>query len=209
MKKDSIISEELKKCICLRVGKLDFSEVTDEDIEKITEMDIRAVTFNGELTDVEIEDLAIFPNLTSLMISHFFVGESDVRTLSKLSKLKVIQFSDCDFEEIESLMTPEYDILAFASCSGMEDLKMPKTRVLRMVGCEVDFLYINPKEIEKLYIQNSEIVNYSTLEYTPNLLEVNFDGSKVFDLDGNEVDEIKVSDATHLSFEEEFHLEDR
>ena len=131
------------------------------------------------------------------------------RLKSKLSKLKVIQFSDCDFEEIESLKAPEYDILAFASCSGMEDLKMPKTRVLRMVGCEVDFLNINPKELEKLYIQNSEIVNYSTLEYISNLLEVNFDGSKVFDLDGNEVDEIKVSDATQLSFEDEFHLEDR
>ena len=41
MKKEEITSKELKQCICLKTGKLNFSEVTDEDIENITEIDLR------------------------------------------------------------------------------------------------------------------------------------------------------------------------
>ena len=81
MRKEEITSKEMKQCICLRTGKLNFSEVTDEDIENITTMDLRGVKFNGEPTDVILSELEALPNLNALMISHFDLNVEDINNI--------------------------------------------------------------------------------------------------------------------------------
>ena len=139
MKKEEITSKELKQCICLKTGKLNFSEVTDEDIENITEIDLRGIKFNGEETDVILAELDAFPNLNGLLISHFDLKVEDIDAISRQDKLRVVQFSSCDFENIETINLPNLDVLVFVGCTDMGKLKMPKSRVLRVIGSELNF----------------------------------------------------------------------
>lgn len=209
MRKEEITSKEMKQCICLRTGKLNFSEVTDEDIENITTMDLRGVKFNGEPTDVILSELEALPNLNALMISHFDLNVEDINNLSKLSKLKTIQFTACDFENITDIKLGELDILVFVGCTDMGTLKMPKSRVLRVIGSEINFDGVNPGNIEKLLLQNTLVKNFTTLALNENLVEVNLDGSTIQDKDGKAVKDIEVAAGTFLSYEEEFEPEER
>lgn len=209
MRKEEITSKELKQCICLRTGKLDFSEVTDEDIEKIGALDLRGIKFNGEPTDVVLSELALFPNLTALMISHFDLKEEDINSISALSKLKTVQFSACDFENISDIKIDNLDVLVFVGCTDMAKLKMPKSRVLRIIGSEVNFDSVNAGNVEKMLLQNSLIKNFTSLDSNDNLLEVNLDGSTIYDKENNVVTEVKVPVGTYLSHEEEFEPEER
>lgn len=209
MKKEEITSKEMKQCICLRSGKLNFSEVTDEDIEKITIMDLRGIKFNGEPTDVLLSELDVLPNLNALMISHFDLKGEDIEYLSKLSKLKTIQFTACDFENITDIKLENLDILVFVGCTDMGKLKMPKSRVLRVIGSEINFDGVNPENVEKLLLQNTLVKNFTTLASNENLVEVNLDGSTIQDKDGNAVKNVEVSAGTFLSHEEEFEPEER
>ena len=209
MKKEEITSKELKQCICLKTGKLNFSEVTDEDIENITEIDLRGVKFNGEPTDVILSELDVFPNLNGLMISHFDLKAEDIESIAKHDKLKVIQFSSCDFENITTIDLNNLDILVFVGCTDMTKLKMPKSRVLRVIGSELNFDVVDPNVVEKMLIQNSLVNNFTSLDSNDNLVEVNFDGTTILDKDGKEVKDVKVMPHVSFSREDEFLPEDR
>lgn len=209
MKKEEITSKELKQCICLKTGKLNFSEVTDEDIENITEIDLRGIKFNGEETDVILAELDAFPNLNGLLISHFDLKMEDIDAISRQDKLRVVQFSSCDFENIETINLPNLDVLVFVGCTDMGKLKMPKSRVLRVIGSELNFDGVDVNNIEKLLIQNSLVNNFTSLDSKDNLIEVNLDGSTLYDKDGNLVKDVKVKPEISFSYEDEFLPEDR
>ncbi len=209
MKKEEITSKELKQCICLKTGKLNFSEVTDEDIENITEIDLRGIKFNGEETDVILAELDAFPNLNGLLISHFDLKVEDIDAISRQDKLRVVQFSSCDFENIETINLPNLDVLVFVGCTDMGKLKMPKSRVLRVIGSELNFDGVDVNNIEKLLIQNSLVNNFTSLDSKDNLIEVNLDGSTLYDKDGNLVKDVKVKPEISFSYEDEFLPEDR
>lgn len=209
MKKEEITSKELKQCICLKTGKLNFSEVTDEDIENITEIDLRGIKFNGEETDVILAELDAFPNLNGLLISHFDLKVEDIDAISRQDKLRVVQFSSCDFENIETINLPNLDVLVFVGCTDMGKLKMPKSRVLRVIGSELNFDGVDVNNIEKLLIQNSLVNNFTSLDLKDNLIEVNLDGSTLYDKDGNLVKDVKVKPEISFSYEDEFLPEDR
>ena len=209
MKKEEITSKELKQCICLKTGKLNFSEVTDEDIENITEIDLRGIKFNGEETDVILAELDVFPNLNGLLISHFDLKVEDIDAISRQDKLRVVQFSSCDFENIETINLPNLDVLVFVGCTDMGKLKMPKSRVLRVIGSELNFDGVDVNNIEKLLIQNSLVNNFTSLDSKDNLIEVNLDGSTLYDKDGNLVKDVKVKPEISFSYEDEFLPEDR
>lgn len=209
MKKEEITSKELKQCICLKTGKLNFSEVTDEDIENITEIDLRGIKFNGEETDVILAELDAFPNLNGLLISHFDLKVEDIEAISRQDKLRVVQFSSCDFENIETINLPNLDVLVFVGCTDMGKLKMPKSRVLRVIGSELNFDGVDVNNIEKLLIQNSLVNNFTSLDSKDNLIEVNLDGSTLYDKDGNLVKDVKVKPEISFSYEDEFLPEDR
>ena len=209
MKKEEITSKELKQCICLKTGKLNFSEVTDEDIENITEIDLRGIKFNGEETDVILAELDVFPNLNGLLISHFDLKVEDIDAISRQDKLRVVQFSSCDFENIETINLPNLDVLVFVGCTDMGKLKMPKSRVLRVIGSELNFDGVDVNNIEKLLIQNSLVNNFTSLDSNDNLVEVNFDGTTILDKDGKEVKDVKVMPHVSFSREDEFLPEDR
>lgn len=209
MKKEEITSKELKQCICLKTGKLNFSEVTDEDIENITEIDLRGIKFNGEETDVILAELDAFPNLNGLLISHFDLKVEDIDAISRQDKLRVVQFSSCDFENIETINLPNLDVLVFVGCTDMGKLKMPKSRVLRVIGSELNFDGVDVNNIEKMLIQNSLVNNFTSLDSKDNLIEVNLDGSTLYDKDGNLVKDVKVKPEISFSYEDEFLPEDR
>ena len=209
MKKEEITSKELKQCICLKTGKLNFSEVTDEDIENITEIDLRGIKFNGEETDVILAELDAFPNLNGLLISHFDLKVEDIEAISRQDKLRVVQFSSCDFENIETINLPNLDVLVFVGCTDMGKLKMPKSRVLRVIGSELNFDGVDVNNIEKLLIQNSLVNNFTSLDSKDNLIEVNLDGSTLYDKDGNLVKDAEVKPEISFSYEDEFLPEDR
>ena len=209
MKKEEITSKELKQCICLKTGKLNFSEVTDEYIENITEIDLRGIKFNGEETDVILAELDAFPNLNGLLISHFDLKMEDIDAISRQDKLRVVQFSSCDFENIETINLPNLDVLVFVGCTDMGKLKMPKSRVLRVIGSELNFDGVDVNNIEKLLIQNSLVNNFTSLDSKDNLIEVNLDGSTLYDKDSNLVKDVKVKPEISFSYEDEFLPEDR
>ena len=90
MRKEEITSKEMKQCICLRTGKLNFSEVTDEDIENITTMDLRGIKFNGEPTDVLLSELEVTERSNHSMIVTYVDPSADAAIAGTAKDFKFV-----------------------------------------------------------------------------------------------------------------------
>lgn len=204
MRKEDITSKELRQCICLRTGKFYFEDVTEEEIMQIQEMDFRGIKFNGEPTDIELEYLRLFPKLASLAISDFTISEEELKVIAELKNLKRIQFNNCEFsEELISKLPQEFEEFILMGCENMQNLTFPKAKVITVKGGDVYFNKIDFDNTRALYLQNTVIKNATDIEKYEKLEVVNLDGSRIYTIDGKEVSEIKVSNRTEFSKEQE------
>lgn len=204
MKKEDITSKELRQCICLKTGKFYFEDVTEEEIMQIQEMDFRRIKFNGELTDVELEHLKLFPKLASLAISNFTISEEDLRVISELKNLKRIQFNSCEFsKDAKQKLPQEFEEFILMGCENMESFTFPKSKIVIVKGGDVYFNKIDLDSAKALYLQNTVVKNATDIENYGELEVVNLNGSKIYTANGTEISKIKVSNRTEFSKDEE------
>ena len=199
MKKEKINNLNLQRLIALKCNKLDFKDVTDEDLEKIQEITLHGKLINGKMSGIDLESIQLFPNLITLGISDFTLTQGFIRYISELSKLKSIEIISCFFEEIDfSTVEENLSDIRFIGCRNLP-FKYPKQKSIIITGSEIDFNNIDFSGAENVEIIESNIKNaYDLIDFT-NLVSINLDGSKLFDKHGEILEDIKVPKGAQYS----------
>lgn len=152
-----------------KTGYLEFDgdTVLPEDLEKITELDLRNIPRD---LSVDLSGLRKLPNIEVLKISGISLASSEL-SLSGLSKLRVLEANDCELTRISAIPNSMEEVYAknnlISSYSSFVNNEI-KLRILDLSSNRItnysDLLYA-----EKVYLQGNQIsylrVNSSRLQH--------------------------------------------
>lgn len=140
------------------------NNITDEDLKLIQSININRLDFNGNILDVDSNDLLNFKNVEEINISNCMIDELFLENLTKLNKLKSLNFYNADFVDgVEDFFEiKSFYKLTFDNCIGMDSISFNNINELYIKNCEVnnDFHNINKLDIR-----------FSTLDINKFLLE--------------------------------------
>lgn len=208
MKKEEIKSNELKRLIALKAGKVDFTDVTDEDLEGIRDIVLNAFLINGKSSDISLDAISLFPNLERIRIANFEITNEVVETFATLKKLSSIEIVGGIFTEVDfSKLSEQIREMSFANCESLS-FKYPKMKNIVINRCGVDFENIDFSVAENILIQNSTVKNAHNLNDYMHIKRVNLDGSSLYDGQEQVLENILVSDNTQYSHEQESRFYD-
>lgn len=191
-------SKELKEYIYLELNKNRAEPIYDEDLEKITDLQLNTLDLIGEQTDVTIFDLIFFKNLKYCTLINMNISDKELDVLNKLQNLKFLQLDNCIFSNNKKLQLKLSD-LVINNCSNVkmhiyEDITSLEN--LHIVNCEnVDITGISKlNNLSKLFLQNLQLDEINEVELIKSLKYLNLNGSKITNLD-------KISKLTELEIE--------
>lgn len=181
-----IESFNLSNYIMFKLNKID-NEFNEEELNKIDEVIISS--------EDSLADASLFNNLSDLTICDKFIENSFFNILFNLMNLKSINFTRCEFENADLISSLNVSNLDLVDCN-INNYKfiyiMSDLVSLTVVNGEIDFdlinrlkllkylnvsysdisndrAYLKLNDLEKLYINNTSISNFSYLTNLINL----------------------------------------
>lgn len=181
-----IESFNLSNYIMFKLNKID-NEFNEEELNKIDEVIISS--------EDSLYDASLFNNLIDLTICDKFIENSFFKILFNLKNLKSINFTRCEFENADLISSLNISNLDLVNCN-INNYKfiyiMSDLVSLTVVNGEIDFdlinrlkllkylnvsysdisndrAYLKLNDLEKLYINNTSISNFSYLTNLINL----------------------------------------
>ena len=175
-----IESFNLSNYIMFKLNKID-NEFNEEELNKIDEVIISS--------EDSLADASLFNNLSDLTICDKFIENSFFKILFNLKNLKSINFTRCEFENADLISSLNVSNLDLVDCN-INNYKfiyiMSDLVSLTVVNGEIDFdlinklrllkylnvsysdisndrAYLKLNDLEKLYINNTSISNFSYL----------------------------------------------
>lgn len=136
----------VEQCVRKELGISD-APVMDLDCEKLERLDLDLYSPNSEISVHKLDDLRLFPNLTSLHISRQ-MGITDFSPLFCCRKLSSLTLSYCGISDI-SFVT---------SMNSLRDLRIADNQVT-----DISFLAEMP-DLSYLYINNNPIVDINVIK---------------------------------------------
>ncbi len=209
MKKEEIRNTELERIIAMKTGKINFSEVTDEDLSKITEMNLNAYLINGKESGITLEDALLFPNLQTLTISNYRITQELLKLLGELKGLERLHFNNILFEgdiDFQNLLERLRKV-SFINCGDL-NFGYPAVDQIQVERSNIDFEKIQFSQVKRISIQDSNIKNAFGLEEY-DIESVNLDGTTLYDKNGNIVEDIEVGKSTVYTHQKEVYKYDR
>lgn len=196
MYKEKINNVELQRLVALKCDKLDFADVTDEDIKKISNITLRGILINGNPSGIDLDCVESFPGLEKLSIYDYAITQDLINTLTELKQVKILEFGNCSFEDIDfENIQEKLSRIRFTGCESLP-AKYPKTKKVQVAGSKIDFSSIDFKQVEDVAILESIVSNAHDLDEFSEIKSVNLDGSTLFNNEGNLISDIKVSENT-------------
>ena len=197
MKKERINNVNLRRLIALKCGKIDFEDVSDEEIEKISEITILGKKLNGEPTGITLDCLKLMNNIADLKLSDFILTPEDMDVLKQLEKLRSLQLSSCNLEEITEMSLPHgVSDFRITNCGKIKFKKYPEVSSIDISGSEIDMNSIDLDKVLDITILDSRIKNAKELTKFPAIRSVTIDGSILINKEGTIVDDIEVGENT-------------
>lgn len=191
-------SKELKEYIYLELNKNKAEPIYDEDVAKITDLQLNTLDLIGEPTDVTIFDLIFFKNLKVCTLINMNISDKEIDILNKLDKLQFLQLDNCTFSNNKKLQLNLSD-LVITNCENVkisiyEDMKSLES--LHIVNCEdVDITGISKlNNLSKLFFQNLKLDEIDEVQEIKSLKYLNLNGSEIKNLE-------KISNITGLEIE--------
>lgn len=206
MKKEKIESKQLQRLIVLKAGKLDYSEITDEDFDSITELYLDRLLLNGKPSGITLDLIDLFPNLVELSISNFEINQADIEKLKLLGKLNTITLSRCIFNDVD-ISSLENKNISFIGCESI-GIKLPRMKSVVIRGSRIDFRCIDFESVTDITIQESKIYNVRSLKDYPNIRNINLDGSILYSNFEDKIPDVEVSEKTKYSHSIESEIND-
>ena len=175
----------LEKDVKLKLGYFEDEKLTEDDLNKISEIGINNFTLSNKIKDIDLKEIKLFPNLQLLTLQHFKIDDEAIELLSELQKLNSIQFASCQYETSDSHEIPSLENLIINNCKIKKSsiIYAPKNLTINGIIKPIDLSNINGKEnIETLRLSNiKKIVNFSKVMEMDKLKSLNIDGSNVDD----------------------------
>ena len=180
-------SKELKEYVYLELNKNRLDPIYDEDLEKITDIQLNSLDLIGEPTDVTILDLIFFKNLKICTLMNMNITNIDLDILQKLPKLQFLQLYNCNFSNNKKIELNLLD-LVISNCPNVKVSMFENIQTLqnlRIVNCDnIDITGIsNLKNLSKLFLQNLNLTEIDEVQEIKNLKYLNLNGSKIDNLD--------------------------
>lgn len=175
-----IESFNLSNYIMFKLNKID-NEFSEEELNKIDEVIISS--------EDSLDDVSLFNNLSDLTICDKFIENNFFKILFNLKNLKSVNFTRCEFENADLISSLNVSNLDLVDCNInnykfiyiMSDLvsltvvngkidfdlinKLKLLKYLNVSYSDInnDRAYLKLNDLEKLYINNTSISNFSYL----------------------------------------------
>lgn len=180
-------SKDLKKYVCIKLGKNKNDSIYDEELNKITDIHIDGLDFFNEQTDMTIYDLIFFKNLKMCYLSDMKISKNEVNILNNINGLNSLQLNNCVIEEDIHIVLP-IELLVIEECSNVKIstyTKMNELEKLCIINCNnVDIKGISKlTNLKKIFLQNLEFDNIDEILNLKNLKNLNLNGSKIKSLE--------------------------
>lgn len=180
-------SNELKELMYLELGKNSNEPIFDEELSKITELQLNGLDLIGDPTDVSIYDLIFFKNLTTLYISDMQISDKELEIINNLPNLKFLQIDNCSFSDNKKI---ELNLIGLVinNCPKVKiniyrDMKTLET--LHIVNCDnVDISGISTLDnLKKLFLQNLTLEEINEVQALKRLEYLNLNGTRINNLE--------------------------
>ena len=206
MRKEKISSAEFKRLVALKVNKLSYEDVTEDDFDRVSDLVFKATSFNGDKTDIDLGWISLFPNISRLRIIGFEINQDIIDMLSKQVNLTMLEFALCQIGEVSFKgLNGKLKSVGFTDCGSL-NFKYPEVSVVSVSKSEIDFNNIVFDKVKGIDILDSIIRNGHSLKMYPEIQRVELDGTKIYDQKGNEIQDIEVSDMTKYSHKKQVSL---
>lgn len=202
----NIKSKDIKKYVYLKLGKKETEEVNNEELNKITFLNLNYKNFKDEINEYDFNDLKQFKNLKELTLNGFEITEEMISNINQIDNLEILVINHCSFVTNKELIsnlrrlvltyTKINNLTNFKKCSDLENIEF--------IDCgDVDINnLIELKMLKEILVYNSEISNALELR--------NFDKLRILKIDGSKLDyenlESVISSDIEFSHEERFYL---
>lgn len=202
-------SKDLKEYICLDLNKDKNEPIYDEDLNKITELDLDRYDLVDDLTDITLEDIVFFNNLKKCYLTNFVFDDKNIKLLSKQKNLDFLQLNDCIFKNNEelSLGVKHLVIVDSKNIDLQKYNDQQELQKLHIVNCaNTNINGISKfKNLSKVYLQNLYLDNINEMKSMNNLAYINLNGSSVKDdsFEKNNKDFIIEHDDINLIYQPE------
>ena len=178
-----IISNDLKKAICYKIGKFNSQELSEEDLAEVWEIDLSGIKLNGEKTDINLKEIASLRNLKRIMLKNFSLNDEAIKGLNSLPQLESVYLAYCEMasniplvnSSVNSLVIngcdiTDYSLLSFArSTAFIEDDKLKLNRLA------------NKEALESLRLVGCHLRSADGLQDCPALMDIQLEGTKFDD----------------------------
>lgn len=202
----NIKSKDIKRYVYLKLGKKETEEVNNEELNKITFLNLNYKNFKDEINEYDFNDLKQFKNLKELTLNGFEITEEMISNINQIDNLEILVINHCSFVTNKELIsnlrrlvltyTKINNLTNFKKCSDLENIEF--------IDCgDVDINnLIELKMLKEILVYNSEISNALELR--------NFDKLRILKIDGSKLDyenlESVISSDIEFSHEERFYL---
>lgn len=208
MEKEEIRNnKELKRIIALKIGKMPYDPISDEDFDMIEEIALNSRLINGKESGISLDAIALFRNLRKLKLSNYRITKEAIGTMASLAGLRELEIFGAEFEEGISFEALEQVLnsLKFYNCLEI-GFQYPRVKDVWLNQTDIDFSKIDLQAARKIIIRNGHIRNIHDLTDFPNIETVNLDGSVLTTSNNEKVDDINVNSKTEYTHQEEVIL---
>lgn len=164
------------------LNKLNVSEISLEQLNKIEEISLNAIDNNGIKNNYDFRDFEKLENLKYISLQNFVIKNYQTNEINRCKKIEGIQFSNCIFKSksrllgnIEKISFDNCKKLRFKYVSILKNLKVLNISNIKIVNLKrIQIL----KNLEKVYLENGIIIYFKNLSKLKNLVYIRITNCK-------------------------------
>ncbi len=201
-----INSKDIKRYVYLKLGKREKDEITEDDLNKITFLNLNYKNFKGEINEYDFNELKNFKNLKELTLNGFEITDEIIESINLITSLEILVINHCSFSTNKELIRNiKTLVVTYTKTNDLKNFKMYESlENIKMINCEnIDINYLVPfNNLKEISIHNSNILNGIEFKNFEILEDLNIDGSKV---DYDNLESV-INNDIKFSHEDEFYL---
>lgn len=199
-------NKELKRIVALKLGKMPYEEISDENFNQVEEISLNTHLINGQESGIGVSAISLFPNLKRLKLSNYRITKEAIDVIASLAGLRDLEIFGAEFEKGITFEGLEHTLKSLRLYNCLEiDFPYPRLSEVWLSQTDIDFSKIDLQTARKISIRDGHIRNICDLTDFPNIESVNLDGS-VLIKDDEKVEDIKVSSKTMYTHKAEVEL---
>lgn len=174
-------SEIIKKIVYNKLKKDENSILKIQELDSIKSITLNNLNKNGQKINYNFLDFEYLQNLESLTLNSFQINNEIITLLNTLKHLKTLILNHCSFETDKTVLN-NLEYLAITHCTNLNLSifnRLYNIKILQIINA--DEININEilfaKNLENLFIHNSNIKNCSRIKDFLHLKQLKIDGS--------------------------------